>query len=75
MGATIAGNIGLEYALVTPLCYRDNCDVSVTFQSRLSCTKEEFLKQFKLTFVEMNTMRREIKKSTGNTSCKTQVIN
>ena len=31
MGATIAGNIGLEYALVTPLCYRDDCDVSVTF--------------------------------------------
>ena len=34
--------------------------------------KDEFLKQFKLTFVEMNAMRREMKKSTA---CKTQVIN
>ena len=68
MGPTIARNIGLEYGEAIYLCYRDNFDVSVTFKSHLSCTKHEFLKQFKLTFVEMNAMRREMKKSTGNTS-------
>ena len=51
-GAIIACNIGLEYALVRPFtCYRDDFDVSVTFKSRLSCTKDEFLKQFKLKLV------------------------
>lgn len=54
------------------LCYRDNFDISVTFKCCLGCTKDEFLKQFKLTFVEMNAMRREMKKPAA---CKTQVIN
>ena len=59
----------LRYEVIILRSTHDS-DISVTLKHDLNCTKDDFCKQSKRTFMKMNSLKRNMKGSTGSKSCK-----